>query len=76
MTLRGELEAFASSGREAFQIIERLFNDIFAALRRDRRFADIRQQEFDLLLADARADAEQRLFDELCGRVRLDEVEL
>jgi hypothetical protein len=74
-TLRSELEPFAASGDEAFKIVESLFDRIVAALRRDRRFADVRLQELELLFADARADAERRLFDELRDRVRLDDVD-
>ena len=37
MTLRYELEPFASTGREAALILDELFNNIIAALRRDRR---------------------------------------
>jgi hypothetical protein len=62
MTLRHELEPFASTGREAARIVDELFNKIIAALRRDRRFAEIRLQELELIFADPRADAEQRLF--------------
>jgi len=76
MTLRHELEPFASSGDEAFRITDDLFTGIITALRRDRRFADMRLQEFELLFADMRADAEQRLFDRLRDRVSLDDVDL
>ena len=50
MTLRHELEPFASSGDEAFRITDDLFTGIITALRRDRRFADMRLQEFELLM--------------------------
>ena len=40
------------------------------------RFADTRQQELELLLADAQADAERRLFNELRDRVHLDDVDV
>ena len=75
MTLRYELEPFASTGREAALILDELFNNIIAALRRDRRFAEIRLQELELIFADPRADAEQRLFDELRDRVQLGDVD-
>jgi hypothetical protein len=54
MTLRHELEPMAANGREAFAIVENLFTEITTALRRDQRFADMRLQEIELLLADAR----------------------
>jgi hypothetical protein len=76
MTLRDELEAFASSGREAAHIVEELFDAIVVALRRDRRFAGIPLREFELLLADVYAEAERRLFNELRDRVHLDHVDV
>jgi hypothetical protein len=75
MTLRYELEPFAHSGREAFAIVESLFAEIIASLRRDRRFAATPASELELLLADIRADVEQRLFNELRDRVHLDDVD-
>jgi hypothetical protein len=76
MSLRDELEAFASNGREASHIVEEFFDAIVVALRRDRRFAGIPLRDFELLLADAHADAERRLFNELRDRVHLDDVDL
>jgi hypothetical protein len=75
MTLRYELEPFASSGREASGIVESLFAKIIAALRLDPRFTNVRLQELELLFADARTDVEQRLFDELRDSVHLDDVD-
>jgi hypothetical protein len=75
MTLRQELEPFAANGREASHFVEELFDAIVVALRRDRRFAGIRLQDFDLLFADTRADAERRLFNMLVDRVHLDDVD-
>lgn len=76
MTLRHELEPYASSGREASHIVEKLFYAVVVALRRDPRFAGIPLREFQLLLADVHADAERRLFDELRDRVHLDDVDV
>ena len=76
MTLRAELEPFANSGHEAFRIVENLFAGIVAALRRDQRFAQIQHFELELLFADARAEAERRLFNELKNRVHVDAVDL
>jgi hypothetical protein len=75
MNLRDELETFASSGREASRIVEEVFDAIVVALRRDRRFAAIPLRDFELLLADAHTDAEQRLFNELRDRVHLDDID-
>jgi hypothetical protein len=75
MTLRYELEPFASTGREAFRIVETLFDGIVAALRRDQRFADISLGELELLLADKRIEAERDLFAKLRDRVHLDDVD-
>jgi hypothetical protein len=76
MTLRDELEPFAADGREAFRILEIIFDSIVAALRRDQRFTNIPLREFELLFADARTDAERRLFVELRDRVHLDDVDV
>jgi len=73
MSRRDELEPFASGGREASHIVERLFDAIVVALRRDRHFAGIPLRDFELLLAD-HTDAERRLFNELRDRVHLDDV--
>jgi hypothetical protein len=76
MTLRHQLEPFAASGRKAYRIAGGLFDAIIITLRRDQRFADIKAYELDLLLADVRSDAEQRLFDEMVGRVHLDDIDI
>ena len=76
MTLRRQLEPFASSGRKAFRITTSMFDAIVIALRRDRRFAGIKAYELDLLLADARTEMERRLFDELRDRVHLGDVDV
>jgi hypothetical protein len=76
MTLRHQLGPFAASGRKAYRIAGGLFDAIIITLRRDQRFADIKAYELDLLLADVRSDAEQRLFDEMVGRVHLDDIDI
>jgi hypothetical protein len=73
-SLRDELEAYAADGREACEITDKIFDGIVAALRRNPRFATMRLQDLELLFADTRADAERRLFNELCGCIRLDDV--
>ena len=76
MTLRDELEPFASTGREAARIVDTFFDAAVASLRRDHRFTKICLREFDLLLADARRDAERQLFNELRDKVHLDDVDV
>jgi hypothetical protein len=75
MNLRDELEPFANTGYEAYGIIDRLFTEITSALQRDKRFAVMPRSEIELLLADVRAIAEERLFNELVSRVHLDDVD-
>jgi hypothetical protein len=72
---RRQLEMYASSGREAYGIIDDLFVAVFGALHKDARFATVRLQEFELLLANVRADAKRRLFDQLHNRVHFDDVD-
>jgi hypothetical protein len=69
------LQARASSGRNAFRIVKSLFAEIIAKLRRDPRFNDVSQFEFELLLADVSNDAEKMLFAEMCDRVLLADAE-
>jgi hypothetical protein len=76
VTLRFELEPFASTGREAPRLVEEWFDLIVVSLRRDRRFAGIPLHDFELLLADAHTHIEQCLFDRLKGRVSLDDVDV
>jgi hypothetical protein len=76
MTLRYELEPFASTGCEAARIVDEQFDKSITALLRHPRFTEIGRQELELMLADLRVDAERRLFDELRGRVRLDDVDI
>jgi hypothetical protein len=53
----------ASNGAEAFPLVDELFAGVRAALRRDPRFASIKQLELELLLADLRRDTVQLLFN-------------
>jgi hypothetical protein len=69
------LQARASSGRNAYRIIETVFTKIIAKLRRDSRFAGISQFEMELLLADVSNDAGNLLFAELRDRVLLADAE-
>jgi hypothetical protein len=75
MTLRYELEPFASTGRESAHLVQELFDAIVVALRRDRRFAGVPLCEFELLLADVYVAAERQLFERLRDRVHLDDVD-
>jgi hypothetical protein len=69
------LQARASSGRDAFQIVEIVFAKAVAALRRDPRFNGVSQFEFELLLADVSNDAGKMLFAEMCDRILLADAE-
>ena len=69
------LQARASSGRAASQIVDNMFANVIAVLRHDPRFAGISQFEFELLLADVSNDAEKMLFAEMCDRVLLADAE-
>jgi hypothetical protein len=69
------LEARASSGRNAFEIVETTFTKIIAALRRDPRFTNIPVFELELLLADSRGETERTLFAEMRDRIHLDDAE-
>ena len=69
------LQARASTGRNAFQIVETVFAKIIAKLRRDPRFDGISQFEFELLLADVSSEAEKVLFAEMHDRVLLADAE-
>jgi hypothetical protein len=69
------LQARASSGRDAFRIIDSLFAKIIATLRRDPRFDGVSQFEFELLLADVSSEAEKVLFAEMRDRVPLADAE-
>jgi hypothetical protein len=69
------LQARASSGRNAFRIVEIVFTDIIARLRRDPRFNGVSQFELELLLADASSEAGRMLFAELHDRIALHDAE-
>jgi hypothetical protein len=69
------LQARASTGRNAFRIVESLIAEIIAKLRRDSRFAGISQFEMELLLADVSNDAGNLLFTEMRDRVLLADAE-
>lgn len=75
MTLRHQLEAYASDGCEAFAFLDDLFDAVIGGLRRDQRFSHIRRQELELLLADIRANAARWLFNKLRNRVCLDDID-
>lgn len=75
MTLRDELEAFASNGREASAIAERWLGNIIETLQRDPR-VNLTRSELELRLADDHALIEQRLFHLLVDRVHLDDVDV
>jgi hypothetical protein len=69
------LQARASSGRAASQIIDNMFENVIAVLRRDPRFAGISLFELELLFADARCEVEKILFNKMSDRIHLDDAE-
>ena len=69
------LQARVSSGRAASQIIDNMFENVIAVLRRDPRFAGISLFELELLFADARCEVEKILFNEMRDRIHLDDAE-
>jgi hypothetical protein len=71
--LRDRLANYASDGRRAYPIIDALFLAITRALRRDPRVA-VPISDLELLLADARRDAESKLVRELRGRIHIDDI--
>jgi hypothetical protein len=81
MTLRDELEPFASKGREAGRIVDKLFDEIIDLIRDDprspvyMRCAEVCRERFELLFADKRAETERLLFNSLRDRVHLDDVD-
>jgi hypothetical protein len=74
MTLRDELEPFASSGREASTLADRWLSGVIRTLQRDPRI-ELTRFELELLLADDRVVIEQQLFSLLVDRVHLDHAD-
>jgi hypothetical protein len=74
--LRDLLQARASNGLKAFDIVEATFTAIITALLRDPRFTgSITRFELELLLANARGAMERTLFDEMVHRIHVAEAE-
>jgi hypothetical protein len=69
------LEARACPGRQAFDLVDTMFTQIIALLRRDSRFAGITCFELELLFAGVRSDTERMLLRELHDHVHLDDAE-
>jgi hypothetical protein len=74
-TLRGELEAFASNGGEAFAQTDPWIDDIIKTLSRDPRIK-LNRFELDLLLEDHRIEIREQLFRLLVDRVHLDHADV
>jgi hypothetical protein len=70
-TLRGELEAFASTGAEAYALTDRWIDGIIKTLRHDPRIG-LDLFALDLLLEDHRIAIREQLFRMLVNRVHLD----
>jgi hypothetical protein len=65
----------AADGRRAYKIVGALFAEIIATLRRDPRLHELSVFDLELLLADARANAERQLVYELRDRIHIDHIE-
>jgi hypothetical protein len=71
---RARLIDYASDGRRAYPIAEEIFAGIITALRRDLRFRAVAFDALELLLADARREAEIKLVRELRDRIHIDDI--
>jgi hypothetical protein len=75
ISLRDHILSLASDGKRAFPIIGAVTSAYIRALRKDPRFSSVPFDDFDLLLADERAEAEHKLVHELRGRIRVEDIE-
>jgi hypothetical protein len=75
MSLREKITSYAADGRRAYKIVGALFAEIIATLRRDPRLHELSVFDLELLLADARANAERQLVYELRDRIHIDHIE-
>ena len=74
LTLRERIGLYTTDGRKGYAIADGIFTDIIVSLRRDPRFRGVPIFDLELLLADARGDAEHRLIGELKDRVHVELV--
>jgi hypothetical protein len=74
MLIRNELASYAGNGRRAYGLVDVIFTDVVIALRKDPRFGAVLRFDLELLLADARRNAEIFLVRELRDRVHLDDI--
>jgi hypothetical protein len=74
MLTRNGLASYAANGRRAYGLVDTIFADTVVALRKDSRFNDVLRSDFELLLADARRNAELLLMHEQRDRVHLDDI--
>jgi hypothetical protein len=74
LNLRDRLTTYASDGRTAYKIVGALFDNIISRLRRDPRFRAVSVFDLELLLADARVNAERQVMHELKDRIHLDDI--
>jgi hypothetical protein len=68
--LEGALMSWATDASAASAVTETIFTSVIAALR--RRFPDAGRAELELLLADARRDADDMLDSMITGTVPID----
>jgi hypothetical protein len=74
MFTRRDLEDYASDGRRGYNLVDVIFAGIECALRKNPTFDAISPFDLEVLLADARRNAEILLVRELRGRTRLDDL--
>jgi hypothetical protein len=74
MLIRNGLASYAANGGRAYGLVDKIFTDTVVALRKDSRFNAVLRSDFELLLADARRNAEILLVRELRDRVHLDDI--
>jgi hypothetical protein len=74
LNLRDRLTTYASDGRTAYKSVGALFDNIISRLRRDPRFRAVSVFDLELLLADARVNAERQVMHELKDRIHLDDI--
>jgi hypothetical protein len=74
MPTRHELTSNAANGRCAYGLVETIIADILIGLRKDPRFKIVPRFDLELLLADARRNAEILLVRELRNRIHIDDI--
>jgi hypothetical protein len=63
-------------GSEAWAIVDRIFAEIYGAIKRDPRFGSVRHDEFDALTAAVRERLSEELDQLIGGLIAIDDVHL